>query len=373
MIDFVLKTLCFQDGTIVKAMLKDSTNDYGKKLKKVFKKDIEDKVKFLKQSCIGLQCKNVYKEAMARVFAENGLLTKNVQGLQDTIKSKSNNLAESMFETRYRKFDKLNAPEKVVPGNKDMFTGLDNEDMKTFIEKTTQEKPKTSKGTEKIKELKSNRELRQRNLYHKIMPSKISKWLEANKAGVKIGFKILAGVLDTIAIGEGIYDIVSGTAKIQGSGTITDRLNEQADLIDTSLVGILSMYENITDVSIDDIFDSSYATDNDYILTGMEVLGCNKYHAGTTYGLQAQVWIDDKFSCMTEDLASHKNLQRKEWKDYSGTVLGNCSSTFLPYLNKKVKCHIKKVSFFSNQFEIIILAGKCYVDVRKSGDRFNLH
>merc|ERR1712008_424750 len=117
------------DGTIVKAMLKDSTNDYGKLLKKVFKNDIEDRGKLLKQFCIGSQCKNVYEEAMAMVFAENGLLTKNVQGLQDTIKSKIRKLAESMTEKRGRIFENLIAPEKVVPGKKDMFTGLDNEDI----------------------------------------------------------------------------------------------------------------------------------------------------------------------------------------------------------------------------------------------------
>ena len=32
-----------------------------------------------------------------------------------------------------------------------------------------------------------------------------------------------------------MHDIVGGAAKIQGSGTITDRLNEEADLIDSSL------------------------------------------------------------------------------------------------------------------------------------------
>ena len=68
----------------------------------------------------------------------------------------------------------------------------------------------------------------------------------------------IGGILDTLTIGFGIYDVIIGTKNLQGSGTITDNLKEQANLVDLSLLGILNIYQ--------DLVYSSTAAALDYVV-----------------------------------------------------------------------------------------------------------
>ena len=47
----------------------------------------------------------------------------------------------------------------------------------------------------------------------------------------------IGGIMDTLTMGFGIYDVIIGSKHLSGSGTIIDRLQKQADLQDLSLLG----------------------------------------------------------------------------------------------------------------------------------------
>ena len=79
----------------------------------------------------------------------------------------------------------------------------------------------------------------------------------------------IGGILDTLTIGFGIYDVIIGTKNLQGSGTITDNLKEQANLVDLSLLGILNIYQDLTGVDTTDLMSGNFG--NMDLLTGIEI------------------------------------------------------------------------------------------------------
>ena len=79
----------------------------------------------------------------------------------------------------------------------------------------------------------------------------------------------IGGILDTLTIGFGIYDVIIGTKNLQGSGTITDNLKEQANLVDLSLLGILNIYQDLTGVDTTELMNGNFG--NMDLLTGIEI------------------------------------------------------------------------------------------------------
>ena len=79
----------------------------------------------------------------------------------------------------------------------------------------------------------------------------------------------IGGILDTLTIGFGIYDVIIGTKNLQGSGTITDNLKEQANLVDLSLLGILNIYQDLTGVNTNELMSGNFG--NLDLLTGIEI------------------------------------------------------------------------------------------------------
>ena len=59
--------------------------------------------------------------------------------------------------------------------------------------------------------------------------------------------------MDTLTLSFGIYDVIIGAKNLQGSGTITDNLREQADLLDLSLLGVLNVYQDLTGIETNDL------------------------------------------------------------------------------------------------------------------------
>ncbi len=174
-----------------------------------------------------------------------------------------------------------------------------------------------------------------RNIAKSILPQSVYNWGKSHAKIVKGLFYGLSGVLDSLTIGFGIYDVIVGSQNLQGSGTITDRLKDQANLIDTSLLGILSLYEDLTNTSTADLI-STTLHDQD-LLTGIELHTCNQYWGGSTYGIQGGL-SSGKSSCKTQDLMNYQIMHRGEWMDYNGLVLGNCSH--FP-LEDKLEMHLQ--------------------------------
>ena len=59
--------------------------------------------------------------------------------------------------------------------------------------------------------------------------------------------------MDTLTLSFGIYDVIIGAKNLQGSGTITDNLREQADLLDLSLLGVLNVYQDLTGIETNEL------------------------------------------------------------------------------------------------------------------------
>ena len=161
-----------------------------------------------------------------------------------------------------------------------------------------------------------------KNVAEVILPTAVVNWAKSHAKLVKSALYGVSGVLDSLTIGFGIYDIIIGTKNLQGSGTITDRLNHQANLIDSSLLGVLTVYEDLTNSSTSDLIKDTL--NNLDIVTGIELHTCNKYWGGATYGIHARM-SSKKSSCQTQDLMEYQLMHRGEWMDYNGFILGNCS------------------------------------------------
>ena len=149
--------------------------------------------------------------------------------------------------------------------------------------------------------------------------------------------KGLGALTSGISLGMGIYDVAIGAEMLQGSGTITDQLNEQADLLDASLYGTLSLYEKVSKTSTDEILANSLA--NVYLLSGIDLKLCDKDHGGTDgSGLRANLMAwEDNSKCSTQNLGTHY-LGR--WQRSQALDLGNCSSWPLPYSSLMVRNHL---------------------------------
>lgn len=161
-----------------------------------------------------------------------------------------------------------------------------------------------------------------RSVAESVFPKSVKSWANAHKSLIKGALFGISAALDTITIGLGIYDVIIGAKNLQGSGTITDRLKEQADLIDTSLLGILTVYEEFTGIPTDQLLVNQSFMHAD-LLTGIEVHACNQYWGGTTYGMFATIH-QNSTSCTTLDLMDFQVIHRGEWQEYNGFVLGQC-------------------------------------------------
>ena len=71
----------------------------------------------------------------------------------------------------------------------------------------------------------------------KIVPKSVTKWVKRHSKLLKGAMYGIGGIMDTLTMGFGIYDVIIGTKHLSGSGTIIDRLQKQADLQDLSLLG----------------------------------------------------------------------------------------------------------------------------------------
>ena len=148
----------------------------------------------------------------------------------------------------------------------------------------------------------------------------------------------IGGITSVASIGIGIYDVAIGAKMLDGSGTITDRLNEQADLLDASLYGTLALYEKISHTSTDEILANSMA--NVYLLSGIDLKLCDKDHGGTDgSGLRANLRVlEDNSTCSTQNLGTH---YLGEWQRSQGlNLLGDCVNWPLPYSSLMVRNHL---------------------------------
>ena len=71
----------------------------------------------------------------------------------------------------------------------------------------------------------------------KLMPKSVTKWVQRHGKLLKGAMYGIGGIMDTLTMGFGIYDVIIGAKHLSGSGTIIDRLQKQADLQDLSLLG----------------------------------------------------------------------------------------------------------------------------------------
>ena len=103
----------------------------------------------------------------------------------------------------------------------------------------------------------------------RIVPKSVSAWAKKHSTLLKGAMYGIGGILDTLTIGFGIYDVIIGTKNLQGSGTITDNLKEQANLVDLSLLGILNIYQDLTGVNTNELMSGNFG--NLDLLTGIEI------------------------------------------------------------------------------------------------------
>ena len=328
------KTL-FEGKPIASILVSDTSGKMSTLAAKLFKDDIDTMMKKIARFCVGCSKKAIYRQAALKVFTHYGFHTYDLDTLKTEFELKFRKVAEEVTDPSWKAFNKyfVDDLDKRPPMNKGRLSPRLKKELKKFISKMPQESGNIfGEMHSKVKDLKTR-------AIQKLVPNKFRTWMRANEKIVKKTFRSLGRTMHGISIGFAIYDIATGVFKIQGSGTVTDRLNEQADMIDVSLLGTISIYESITGLSLEKMFDDDQLS-NTNILTGMELLSCDKFFAGTSSGIKASIKVDHANECTTKDLAKHKSLDMNEWRAYSGSVLGNCTHFPLPILDKEAKVEL---------------------------------